>query len=304
MPIPQDYKDIVDHAHDEIQGVRSVYMWLASILGLILIGGMWFTYQSASDFRNEMRNNIKEHKEDIKSLKQEVEARGDRELGTEAIQTIINERVTTRVDSVAEGIITKQIENQISPIIIEAENKLAIIDEEIRKIKLRNHMTELADKVISDASRFAYDELNKIADEYKKDSQEYFAAAAEVTRVRVTWHNLHRIINDSGTESYDDSGIDYYKLTTKQLIDYLLSDKRWQVRRESAKLLYNSRDADVAIALVKILKEDPDIEVVKEALRSFRNISSMPDRSILSYDRAIEWWDDNKENVIKKLKKK
>ncbi len=182
-PILKKYQDIVEHARNEIEGVRAIYKWLASILGLIIVVGMWFTYKSVKDFRNEMSSNIKEHKEDLKVLKKEVETRVNKELGKKAIQNLIKEKVTDHVDKVAEAIIIKQIENKINPKITEAERKLLTLNQEISKIKRRNHITELGDKAISDGDRFALDELNKIQDEAETGSPEQRAAEAERGRI-------------------------------------------------------------------------------------------------------------------------
>lgn len=303
-PILKKYQDIVEYAQKEIRGVRSIYQWLASILGLIIVVGIFFTYKSVKDFRNEMRSNIKEHKEDLKVLKKEVETRVNKELGKKAIQDLIKEKVTGRVDEVAETIIVKQIENKINPKIIEAEKKLLTLDQEITKVKRRNHITELGDKAISDADRFALDELGKIQDEAETGSPEQMAAIAERGRIVIFWSSARRLTDIPGTDYYDNSGIKYASLSTKKLINLLLSDKRWQVRRECAWLLNNKKEVDVAIALAKALKSDSDIGVVQMALQSFRNVTDMPSHGLLEYDSALEWWGKNKDEIIKKLKKK
>ena len=294
---PQDQFDIVEYTRKEIEGARSVYKWLASILGLIIVTGIWFTYKSAKDFKDEIRA-------DTKLLKQEVETRVGRELGTEAIQLLIKEKVTARVDKVAESIIATQIDKRINPKIAEAEKKLITLGKEIAKIKYRNHMTELADKSISEASRLALDELWRMVDEAKDGSAEKHVAKAEALRVIMFWNNSERMTNVPGSEYFDDSGINYNKLTTKELINLLLTDKRWQVRRKCARLLNNRKEVDVAVALVKTLENDSDLGVVKMALTSFSHVTRMPDLGILEYDETIEWWQKNKIEVIQKLKDK
>ncbi len=303
-PVLDKYQQIVEFAHKEIEIVRSNYRLVGSFFVIVIVAGIWFTYKTGGDFREEMRSNITEHKETLKVLKKEVETRVDEELGKEAIQNLIKEKVTKHVDKVAEAIIIKQIENKINPKITEAERKLLALDQEITKIKRRNHITELADKAISDADRFALDELKKIRDEAETGSPEQSAAEAEGSRVIIFWGTSRRLTDLQGTDAYDNSGIKYTSLSTKKLINLLLSDKRWQVRRECARLLSNKKEVEVAVALAKALKSDSDLGVVNMALQSFKNVTGMPIMGFLVYESALEWWEKNKDEVIKKLKKK
>jgi len=92
------YKDIVDHANRQIDNVRSVYKWIGSLLVMLLIAGIYFTFNSRHQFIQEMRENFKE-------LKKEVETKVEKELGTEQIQEIIKEKVSARIDIIADKII-------------------------------------------------------------------------------------------------------------------------------------------------------------------------------------------------------
>jgi hypothetical protein len=289
----QPYLEITDYARREIVGVRTVYMFLAPILGVIIAVGIWFTYKSAKDFKDEMRG-------DIQLLKKEVETRVDIELGKDAIQDLIKKRVTIRVDEVAKDNIDIQISAKVSPKIIEAEEKLQKLDKEMAKVKLRNHITELGDKSISNASRDAFEELDQIYNEAEYNSPEFYAADAEMIRVVLMWSSLRRTTDIPGTDHYDDSGINYEMLTTKELINHL-SDQRWQVRRECAMSLRNKKEVDVVKALVKILKNEQDLEILVIALNSFRNITGMPNPGLLEYNKALEWWQKNENEVTKKL---
>ncbi len=76
------------------------------------------------------------------------------------------------------------------------------------------------------------------------------------------------------------------------------------MRGECARLLNDKKEVDVAVALAKALKSDSDIWAVQMALRSFRNVTGMPSHGLLEYDSALEWWEKNKDEIIKKLKKK
>lgn len=156
--ILKQYQDIVDRAHKEIEYVRNAYKWLISLTGicltLIFVVGIYFTHKEMSGMRT-----------DLKDLKEEVKNRVDTELSKDSIQTLINNKVSTRVDTMADGLIEEKITLKITPKIEESDNKLKIIDNQLKEsLKVSKNVKELSDfmltftKAQSDDSE-AYEQL-------------------------------------------------------------------------------------------------------------------------------------------------
>jgi len=141
--ILKQYQDIVDRAHKEIESVRTVYKWYISVtsasLTVIFVIGMIFTYKSMTEMR-----------EDFRELKKEVENRVNTELSKDSIQTLINNKVSSRVDTIADGLIEEKITLKITPKIEESDNKLKIIDNQLKEsLKVSKNIQELSDFMLT-----------------------------------------------------------------------------------------------------------------------------------------------------------
>lgn len=57
-PSIQMYQDIVDRAHKEVEFVRKAYIWLGSLITIIISVGLvtatFFTYKSLRDMRSDL----------------------------------------------------------------------------------------------------------------------------------------------------------------------------------------------------------------------------------------------------------
>lgn len=190
----QQYQDIVDRAHKEIIGVRTVYIWLGAILGIIISVGTFFTYRSASEFRRETREDlksfsqdIKEFKQEIRELKREVEERVDKELRKEDIQKIIKDKVSARVDEVAEEIIKEQIIEKVTPQIETANSKLFEIDNKLKEAEeIRKNLEEKSKFLITviGAQNDDREKFERLID-WSKDKSFLFSELASLTAIRI-----------------------------------------------------------------------------------------------------------------------
>jgi uncharacterized membrane protein YheB (UPF0754 family) len=289
------YKNIVDRAQKEIDQVRSVYKWLATLLAIIISFGIFYNVKSASDFRRETR-------EDIKELKGEVEKRVDKELGSVAIQELIQERVKFYIDKNANTSIANQIELNVKPKIDEAENKLKVIDRVLKEMLARSRITQLADRAIAESSRDAYDELEHISEENKEGTPLYFATDAEMAHVKVFWENMGKEKRNLPLKKSDGSFANASDFSTEELKKLLLEDKRWDVRKEAAKYLSDRREEESVKSLVESLEKEKDLEVIEASLNSFYKLTNK-NLGILNYKGAIKYWKEHKEEILKILKK-
>ena len=175
-------------------------------------------------------------------------------------------------------------------------------NQELVLLKERNRLTAWADEAIATGSRKSLDMLIKrLTDpEYAKLRD---ASFAEIQRIY--YHLRFTIRIDPNfripvNEMFKDEGIrDEADLKTEQLITLLHDQKQiWQVRLRAAWLLGGRRTNEVSEALIKAMKEDPVLDVAKEAQLSLeQNI----DRKFLLLDMPAidEWWKSQSEPKTK-----
>ncbi len=205
------YQDIVDRAHKEIEGVRSVYKWLATLIVLLMAVGIGFAYKSVGEFRAEIR-------EDLKELKREVEKRVDEELSKETIQNLITNKVSERVDLTADKIIENQIQAKVEPKIKDAETRLNTIDEKLEEVERIGTELKLKSEVImtiiaaQNDDREAFDKLSS----WSKDPTFQFSNLADnaVVKIRTSYGRIFTpgYLNVSWKEGTDPSQLPLSKL--------------------------------------------------------------------------------------------
>src|SRR3972149_8658838 len=97
----QQYRDISDHAHKEIDSIYTLFKLLLAIgtfgLAVALGLGTYFIKSYMEHTRNDFENLKTNILEDITKFKNEVETRVDKELSKESIQTLITEKITNQV---------------------------------------------------------------------------------------------------------------------------------------------------------------------------------------------------------------
>ncbi|KPJ68698.1 MAG: hypothetical protein AMJ45_02040 [Syntrophobacter sp. DG_60] len=129
-PTFRHYQDIVDHAHKEVEWVRSAYKWLGSLLTIIIIAGLglglWFSYKSIRDFKDEIRS-------EVGRVRKQVESQIDEEFKKENIRLLVQKKAEERIDDIADQLIEQKIEENISPKIETTESKLKAVDVELTK---------------------------------------------------------------------------------------------------------------------------------------------------------------------------
>ena len=149
------YERIVDRAHKEIKGVRYVYIWLASIMGIILATaiacGTFLTYNTINDMKSDLDQRTEK-------LANEVKARIDEEFKTEKITELIVNQAGIRVDAVVDELIGKHVENKIDPKIKAIDVKLKTLNDKTETLKdefttVIKGQTRLVDKFSSDQDK-------------------------------------------------------------------------------------------------------------------------------------------------------
>ena len=166
-------------------------------------------------------------------------------------------------------------------------------NQELVLLKERNRLTAWADEAIATGNRKSLDMLIKrLTDPEHANLRD--AAFAEIQRIY--YHLRFTIRIDPNfripvNEMFKDAGIrDEADLKTEQLVKLLHDQEQvWQVRLRAAWLMGGRRTPEVSEALIKAIKEDPVLDVAKEAQLSLeQNI----DRKFLLLDipSLDEWW--------------
>ncbi len=164
---------------------------------------------------------------------------------------------------------------------------------ELRLMKERNRLTAYADEAISTGARRPLGLIVEAMQDPERATL-YHAAKAEYYRIMGHYQLINRI--DPAyklplAELFPGGKVrDEADLSTTQIIDLLKNkDIDWQPRLRAAFLLGGRRTPEVGDALIKTLKEDPHLDVAKEAQLSFeQNVG----RNFLLFDiPGIDaWW--------------
>jgi hypothetical protein len=175
---------------------------------------------------------------------------------------------------------------------IALESNLSPSQAELVLLKERNRLTGYADEAISTGAREPYENLWAALDDPRR-AKLIHAARTEILRVQ------NYYLSGSRIERYDIPVGDYYpdsaslrdaQLPEDKLIELMSNPKHpWQVRLKAANLLGLRRSTAVGDALVKVIKQDANLDVVKEATFSFEQMTGF--RAKLFEPASVEaWW--------------
>lgn len=152
-----DLKDITTYAHQEIDRVRTVYKWLASILGIIIVSGASLiaivSYNNINELKVEMRketeritSNVNDRldliadrvkfdlEKEVFKVEQEVRERIRAEFDKENIANLVEIAANEKVSYYTDEIIKNRISKDLQPIINNLETELNEFSQEIELI--------------------------------------------------------------------------------------------------------------------------------------------------------------------------
>lgn len=163
---------------------------------------------------------------------------------------------------------------------------------ELVLLKERNRLTGYADEAIATGARAPYERLWETLDDPRLANLVH-AARAEILRVQ------NYYLSGSRIERFDIPVATYYpengalkdsQLKDDQLIDLLGAAKNpWEVRMKAANLLGMRRSMEIGDALVKAVKKDDNLDVVKEATFSFEQMTGFHAK-IFDTSSLETWW--------------
>lgn len=181
------------------------------------------------------------------------------------------------------------------------EQDYTSLSSEIAILKKRNGIMKLGDLGTEAADRSALEELEKISVESEDDSLK-IAAKSEIARIKSFWSGVTRLKARSiskikaGGEMREEED-----LTTEELIEAMLSHAEWEIRALAARALGKRKEKAVAEALMKCVKNDRDLEVVKEAVKAFESVTGYESPDVFSSGYIEKWWAKYGEETILKF---
>ena len=136
------YERIVDRAHKEIAGVRSVYKWYASIIGVILVTGIAcvavLTYRTVSDMRTDLDQRTE-------LLANKIDARIEKEFEQPRIQATVQDAAAQQ----ASTLVSTLIAPKVTAFDEHVAKQRKILDQQVAKtIELEKESRELKQKMV------------------------------------------------------------------------------------------------------------------------------------------------------------
>ena len=204
--------------------------------------------------------------------------------------------VNLRLDALSKNL------DQISSL---SNSSAADVYEELDYLRQRNELISLGDLAIHNADRQSLDKLISTR-EKNADPRLQSGAASEILRVKLAYMNGLR----RGSQSipigqlfpeYDvDNEVD---LNTEQLISLLDDLEAVDAHRvRAAYLLADKRNVKAATALVNVVANDSNLDVVREAAMTFSEMTGFRNEDLLDANSLVNWWEKNSDKVLPDLK--
>ena len=167
---------------------------------------------------------------------------------------------------------------------------------ELAELKIRDNLTSLADKAVSQGSREAYLNLKQIVINFGSNRD---AAISEISKIVSHWNSMTSLKGINLPEKKLEKGVietesDY---TTKELIEILLFDSQSLFRGRSAQLLASRKENYVPEALILAIFSDKHLEVVKEATSAFGRITNFQSPYFFQPYNVWKYWLDNSKKI-------
>lgn len=185
-------------------------------------------------------------------------------------------------------------------IIIDTGIKNIKSSKELSELKIRDNLTSLADKAVSQGSREAYLNLKQTVEKFGPNRN---AAISEISKIVYHWNSITRLKSVKLPEKKLSDGTIGKELdhTTKELIEKLLFDSQSLFRGRSAQLLANRKENYVPEALILAIFSDKHLEVVREATLAFCKLTNFQSPDFFQPYNVWGYWLHNSERIRNNL---
>jgi len=306
------YVNIVDRAHEEIAGVRHVYMWLAGVLGFIFVVGMgiatFITYSTIGDIKSSVE-------ERVSKLEKRVEERIEEQFNQNNIRKLVEDKAIERIDKVADKLIGEKIDEKATPLIRDVEiqvrdlqSRLVAIEEKInqtmadseKKLGALERETEKNLKAMEIESKFLLTVLR--AQNGDKESWLKLFQIAE----KEQGTERGKFAADAAKRIYDD----FFKMGFRRSMHYLpsVSDSEvvenlknnWPHKRKTAVSTIKERSMyDQIPVLISMVPLEENLDVLSEIYIALNGLLGT-DIKLTDVDKALrfkEAWEAKKKQL-------
>jgi hypothetical protein len=318
------YQDIVDRAHKEIEAVRKVYYWFSGLITVLLVTGIgagaYIMGKNVSDIRTNVQSEVDLMKRGaaqefalqssalksrletgVGDVETRVKSRIDEEFNRDNIQGLVKEKAQERIDKVADPIIELKIDKKISPVIAAANKTLKAV--EVDAAKMHDTVTQLelfnefilTNTAAQNDDRAAFEQLRKWATDksYPLSSRAQQSVAAIMDRFDVSFLTVEGPPIPWGT------GVDPSKLRMIDLeAKYELVGSR-QSRSDIAYYIEQRGDISKKDKLgffVKMLIKEKSMAAYATLLKLFERESGQKFNHFDSKP-VVEWWNRNRDTI-------
>jgi len=222
-----------------------------------------------------LESSLSRAQDQILALQKQIDAQGKDRERTQASMQEMSDRMALVIKqaSFAPGAPAQNLTASDAPQVAAMMPSVTPATSELILLKERNRLTEYADKAIATGARDALQAVVEAMFDPQMPSMQH-AAGAEFRRVQAYFEISSSI--DPGyklplQELFKDGSVTAEAdLKPDQLVK-LMHDRQkpWEVRLRSAYLLRASADPATNAALLKTIKDDPSLDVVKQAQTSF-----------------------------------
>ncbi len=290
------YDRIVERAHNEIQGVRSVYKWLAGILGIIFVFGIgvatFLTYNTVSDMRSDFREMKSDIKDELADVEKKVINRIDEEFKTEKIQSLIEDKAKEYTERAAEQFIAAEVNEVITPFRTEMEKTLQKSNQELEKLTLKNNYLLTVINAQND-DRKAFDQLLI----WYKDKTFLLSPQALKAWANIVEKHSQPLFKKLPSFPWEE-GTDPSKLNLSAL-KRKYESTHWYLKPNLIKYIWERKDFskyERMEFLADVLKNDDSLRAVEYAGRYFGKEAGLKKKT-LAVSEFLDWWEKNKEDL-------
>ncbi len=314
------YQSIVDRAYKEIIGVRHVYIWLAGVLGLIIIAGITvislIAWNTIGDMRSDLREEIKiitsRLESEVDLVGRQVTNRIEEEFNKDKIHDTVQTTAKERIDAVADEFIGMKINDMVMPLvnsiskqIEDANNRLTALEDKYKTtIKLAENNLRKQEKIteyliaFSDAQngdRKAYDRLATWGED------KTFFLSSQATAAHAKIRSMHSFPLFQEQSLIWKEGIDPAGFTFVELKNFYNTIQISDAKTKTTLITYIWKREDIPKKdrmefLINIIKNDSNLEAVEFAGRYFNQAANLK-YDPLAVDEFVKWWEANKNKI-------
>ncbi len=236
----------------------------------------------------------------LAQLQKQIDALRTADSKAESQLAILDERISQTITTLAN--IPSGGPTATLPQIVANQPTTSVISQELIILKERNRLTDYADQAIAEASSDACAALWRSLRDPELARLKH-GAAAEILRVQQHFSKWSRVPPDYRLpvrDLFKDSAISVEAdLSVPQILNLLLKHEDFHIRTRAAYILGGRKEPEIGDALIRAMKSDPILDVVREAQLTMEQTFGMAVEAnngigirLFDITSAEAWWKD------------